>query len=386
MKKLLPTMLGLLIAASINTSILFGDDNSVKGFDPSVSFEGTVTPLITTDIKAGFDDDWRGWISHVAYPGEFFTGPTKDGNGTITDRGTLILSIDQKAREGKLHQAKADFGIAKKNYERDQRLIKTNAVSKQQAEETEAIYNSALAKYNQEQYLFEYCNIYAPFDGMVIKVSNLGWMAGEPVVMQIAQLTPIGVHLKMDRTLANKITPSTPITIYPDPSISSEPFQIVRGWSILTDDGITFSILNYMIDSLTEIKGKRIPVVSNVDPVLPFRFKDKSTASVSSSSIFKDDKGQYVWLAEGQSQNKIENVFKLKKVYIELTGKAFFDQVFTGYHAIKNNKELKINDILIKDVPKNAKDGDFVSYKDQRYIFMPGDKVKVVIGEEKLLK
>lgn len=372
----------LALAGVFTCSVISAD---IKDFNSAREFQGTATPLVTCNLLSGFNDDWRGMITSTAYPGDIFRGPSKDINGKVTDRGTLLFSIDKVGRQILVDQYIAQLRIAKDNYERDIKLTQTNAISQQQFQTDEAAYLAAIAQLKQQEYLLGLCDIYAPFDGIVNSINNVGWLSGEPAVMNVSQLVPMGIAITMDRSLANKITPSTPIAIYPDPSVSKEPFGIARGWSILTATGITFMVANYQSVKNVVIDGKTLPVVNFAHPVLPFKRDGSKTLSANADSIFKDDKGTYVWLAVGQSDmtpKGFDKVFKIKKIYIELTGEATCDQTSAQYVAIKSTNELKPYDTLIGNPPQGAKDGDMVSFQDERYVFMPGDNVRVVIGPE----
>lgn len=379
---------GLLTTACImlaSASVLTCNADEIKDFSSAREFQGSATSLITCNLLSGFNDDWRGMITKTAYPGDIFHGPTKGKDGKMLDRGSLLFSIDKVGRQILVDQYVAQLQIAKDNYERDLKLQSTNAVSQQQVQTDEATYFAAIAQLKQQEYLLDLCDIYAPFDGIVNSINNVGWLSGEPAVMNISQLVPMGIAITMDRGLANKITPSTPITIYPDPSVSKEPFGIARGWSILTPTGITFIVSNYASVKDVVVAGKTLPVINLVHPILPFNYDYMNTLSVDSNCIFKDDKGTFVWLAVGQSDmtpKGFDKTFAIKKVYVELAGDATFNQIFTQYDAIKATKELKLYDTLIQDIPEGAKDGDMVSFQDLRYVFMPGDNVRVVIGPD----
>ncbi|HBM16218.1 MAG TPA: hypothetical protein DD381_07765 [Lentisphaeria bacterium] len=360
-------------------------DAPITDFKTTREFQGTATALITCNLLSGFNDDWRGMITHTAYPGDIFHGPTKNKDGKTLDKGTVLFTIDKVGRQILVDQFVAQLAVAKDNYERDKQLIKNNAVSRQQLQEDESAYFAAKAQVDQQIYLLNLCEIRAPFDGIVNSINNVGWLSGEPAVMNISQLVPMGIAVTMDRTLANKITPSTPITIYPDPSISKEPWGIARGWSILTPTGITFLVGNIEVAKTIKSDGKSLPIVTYASPILPFSYEDANTLSIESICIFKDDKGTFVWQAVGQrdmTSKGFDKSFPVKKVYVELPGPVTCDMTFTEYYAIKSNPNLNLYDTVIGDVPEGIKDGDLVTFQDPRFIFMPGDNVRVVIGPE----
>ncbi len=374
-----------LTLASVFTCNVFSADASINDLNSAREFNGVATSLITCNVLSGFNDNWRGMLTSTAYPGDIFEGPVKDAKGNVIKEGTVLFTIDKTGRQMMLDQFEATLATAKEDYERDLKLVPGGTVSKKTFQKDKSAYLDALAKVKAQKYLLNLCTIRAPFDGVVNSISCVGWLSGEPAVMQISQLVPMGILVEMDRTLANQIKPTTPIAIYPDPSVSKEVFGISRGNSILTDKGIIFLVENFKAVTEVAVSGKKVSVINFIYPVLPFDYVEgnEHILSVESQCIFKDEKGSFVWLAVGQKDltpKGLDNVFPVKKVYIELLGKSTFDQTFAEYIAIKDTKELSFNDVTLAQNPSNLKDGDLITVQDQRYIFMPGDNVRVVIG------
>jgi len=204
-------------------------DASISDFNSAREFKGVATSLITCNVLSGFNDNWRGMITKTAYPGDIFEGPVKDTEGKIIEEGTILFSIDKTGRQMLLDQYEAKLAIAKDDYERDLKLLPGHSISKKNFQKDKAAYMEAIAQVKQHQYLVDLCTIHAPFDGVVNSINCVGWLSGEPAVMQVSQLVPMGILVPMDRDLANQIKPTTPIAIYPDPSVSKEVFGISRG-------------------------------------------------------------------------------------------------------------------------------------------------------------
>jgi hypothetical protein len=49
--------------------------------------------------------------------------------------------------------------------------------------------------------------------------------------------------------------------------------------------------------------------------------------------------------------------------------------------SLNKADSLEINDLVLTEVPDKLKSGDKVELLPERYCFMPGDSVKVVIGD-----
>lgn len=378
------TCIALTLASVLGCNVLSADV-SINDFNSAREFKGVATSLITCNVLSGFNDCWRGMVTNTAYPGDIFEGPVKDAKGNFIRQGTVLFTIDKAARQVKLDEYMAKLAIAKDDYERDLKLLPGHSISKQKFQKDKSAYMEAMATVKQQEYLVDLCTVHAPFDGVVNSINCVGWLSGEPAVMKISQLVPIGIQVTMSRDLANQIKPTTPIAIYPDPNVSKEAFGISRGNSILTDNGIIFLLENHKVENEVTVSGKRIPVINLISPVLPFDYTEehKNTLSVNTQCIFKDEKGSFVWLAVGQKDltpKGLDKVFPVKKVYIKLLDKSTFDNTFVEYTAIQGTKDLNLNDITLGQYPTNLKDGDLVTVQDHRYVFMPGDNVKVIIG------
>jgi len=225
----------------------------------------------------------------------------------------------------------------------------------------------------------------APYEGIVLKVLLAsGMAAGQPETIVIEQLNPIGVEVVMPRKEAEKINSTVGVTVYP--SIDSNPVGIMYNSSVLTDKGIIFFIENRpLLGNYFNKDGKKIPVARGVKNVLLFHFrKESEVLSVPVNSIFEDEKGYYVWLAVGQMNMQpgkaLDKIFTVKKEYIVPDNKKRCMMGFITYRALLNPGSLKEYNMVLTNPPKHLKENDLVYYHRQRYVFMPGDTVKVEIG------
>jgi len=71
---------------------------------------------------------------------------------------------------------------------------------------------------------------------------------------------------------------------------------------------------------------------------------------------------------------------KIKKVYITLGNEIMPIGPSSQLILLKNKGSLELHDIILTPSEcENLKDGDLVYYMQKKYIFMPGDNVKVEI-------
>ena len=108
--------------------------------------------------------------------------------------------------------------------------------------------------------------------------------------------------------------------------------------------------------------------------------------SIPVNSIRKDDKGFYAWTAENRKflmpAKGLNPIFNVRKAYVVPGELRKFTGLELEMNSLKDPGILELNDLVLTEVPKKLKNGDRVELVQQRYRFMPGDSVKVVIGNQ----
>lgn len=391
-------------------TIVFGVATAQNAFSKDNSFasgqsifKGVAAPITTMTVTHGFNTLYRGDIVFTAKPGTLFHGPIKNIDGKIIKKGDTLIQLATTSREeiveietAGLDAATAAYKLGKENYIRFKTLYAKRAVSQadfQDAESTyytsKALMKSAELKLYLANQMLQYCTYNAEFDGIVDKVMiPTGWIAGELPVMKVSQLFPIAIEVKMDREKANLIDSTTPVCVYPP--LGGDPVGINYASITLTEDGVRFVVNNYPFDTDIRLrsKDKNITIVNDITTVIPFDQNSltSDTLGIYTDAIQKDESGNtYVWQAVGQenlSPNKgIAKEFTIKKVNIKLGNKV--NQLEPGVEVVElaDAGSLKMLDVLVDPVQTEAlKDGQKVLLGRSRYIFMPGDPVKVEIG------
>jgi len=389
---------------AVLAGLLAWDVNAQKEFSPPLKFDGTATPIITTTIKFGYNDAFRGIITYVARPGTIVRGAVYDLDGHVIDPGDVLIHMEtdyrQSVVDGKkatVKSTEANLKNAKDNYARYKTLMKTDATSVQQFQQSEADYYAALgskeaaeADLKLAEVMLEACTFRAPFDAVVEKVFfPAGLCAGELDVVRIAQLAPMGIHVKMPRELARKIDNTTPVKVYP--CNSDQPVGIMHGHGFLTDDGMIFSVDNYSLPPPVSLKdGDRTIPICRITEVFPLSPRDlqrsRTCLVIREDSIYTDAKGNYVWRALGQlnmdPDRGINHIFPVEKVYITPDKYVFTVNSYAKYRFVALGGVLNPHEVLLRgEVPATLKTGDKVCSFKAYYLFMPGDPVKVVIGK-----
>jgi hypothetical protein len=381
----------------LSSALLLSWEPSGKPAQSGNIYTGNVKPLITSTITYGTNDVYRGFITYAARQGNILHGPTYDLDGKIIKSGDILVSLAKDYNESLLAQAKAQGQIAKINlacmkaeYERYRKLRKNLVVSSEQYEIWINNYCQALGKLSHDQQAIETCKIeldlcdyHAEYDCIVEKtLMPFGLCAGESPVQVISQLDPMGINIKMDRETARKITPQTPVTVYP--MASGKPVGIMPYSTILSDDGIILRVRNFAVPPKNLVDGKKIPLVKCRMVICLYTSGDHKPIGVPEKAVAKDKQGYFVWKALGQKSNQpgkgIDNIFRVKKEYIKLGKISRYCGNFIYYdEVIPENDNLAVNDLLIVNPPIDLKENDKVYYYKEIYLFMPGDQVKVKI-------
>jgi hypothetical protein len=364
-------------------------------------YAGTVVPLIRSTLRSGTDFGFNGVLEHVARLGSIIKPQITDAEGNVLEKGTLLMLLNPvywkknvELQQSKVESSSAVLRTALENYKRAESLVKTQAISTKEYQKVRAVYYDALSDNSKKkavlvewQRVLDGCSVFSPFEGVIEKIYFAqGEASAQPQTIEISQLNPIGIKVKIPREESTKIKPNTLVKIYYQGS--SIPLGISHGFSMLCDDGIIFKVANrpkYEID--TSINGKTILILRNCNSVIKF-FIDRhsGTLAVPVDSIYQDNKGYYVWKAKKQknmqSDKGISCTFPVEKSYIVPDNLQRMHGGFNRIRALKNPGTLKEFDIVLSDISKNLTNDEMVYVPQERYTLMPGDEVTVVIGEK----
>jgi len=351
-------------------------------------YTGTVTSLLVSQYKTGSDAYYYGSIIYVAGLGEITRPGIRDSKGKIVRKGTMLYSLNLRYWQQQLEGSKELLTAGKmmlketlENFKRYQVLVKPGATSEEIYENYFSLLSSSYdsylndeASYMENQEFLKASYQVASFEGIVDQVLyNQGLTSENAAALEVTMLNPIGITVKMPRSKARQIGINTPVKVIP--SSSGEPQGIYYGYSMLTPDGITFVTANaplYTPDS----KGLR--AIRNVVSVTKFYidlFYD--TLAVSDQSVLKDKKGEFVWKV-----NHIQgSQFKLEKVYIKTLDMYRLKNGAIRLQALAETAGLKLNDLVVNNPAKDLKDGEMICIPQPKYLLMPGDQVKVIIGK-----
>ena len=373
---------------------------AVSGFGAQ-EYTGIVVPTATSSSAFYLCTDIYGNYSYLARPGEIVTPQVSNSEGEIVERSNVILQMNMLYWNAILAKYKTiynateeDVKVAEVDLIRYKKLYRENDASSLETYQQAQIYywNCIIARANAKsgylRYVREvkrYTDI-APFEGMVTKdygtIEQL--TSGTPAV-QLVQLNPIGIKVKMDRKTAKAIKNNTPVKIYP---VNSDKAQgIIYGRTVLTENGIEFITVNTPVIEGTEVIQHSNPkVIRNWDPVLKFYvYRSPKVLSVPANSLVKEGDKHYVWKAKGQKtmqpDKTIDRYFKIEKVYVEPADLLRIVSNSEKKVALTECGGLELYDLVMINPQKDLVEGETILYPEGKYLLMPGDQVKVVVGD-----
>lgn len=297
--------------------------------------------------------------------------------GQEVKQGQMIAEIDSQTQENTLNTDKAKLSnykaqlqarkillnIAKKQYDRELVLIKTNSTSQQNLENARDTYATAKANVNEMESLIRqtqiaintdetnlgYTKIRAPLDGTIVSVpveegQTVNANQTTPTIVQIANLGDMEIDIQISEGDITKVKPGMPV----DYTILSEPNTIFHAKLDSIDPGLT---------TLTDGSYSK---------------SSGSTSSSSSTEAVYYYGRSYVNNDEGKlrigmmTQNTIlvssaENVLVVPTIAITNRNDTYFVRILTAKNKVeKRDVEIGISDGVYTEIKSGLAEGEKV--------------------------
>ena len=366
----------------------------ISSFIYAKTYTGTVVPLFSSNIYGGSAASYWGSLDYTARPGAITKPEISDTDNNPIEKGTTLVSMKEQYWKGQVTNARGQLLAAKKNltisyneYLRYKKLAPTGAEPIKFYQEMRATFFEAIGQlqtaksnYLEQLRVLEECRQVSPFEGVVDKVYySSGILTSDPKVLNLIQLNPIGIQVKMPADEANSISTETPVTIYVEGL--KEPLGIYNYQTVVNNNSVIFQTRN----TPKYYTNKNVKTIEKYYPVTNFYPDSEKYLGVPALTINKDKNGYFVWRAKNnkvmQPGKGFSPVFKTEKVYIT-PGK--YKSVYLGtvqMQLIENPGKLQINDMVFPDSNNALQENETVSLQPNRYVLMPGDTVKVKIGK-----
>jgi len=137
-------------------------------------------------------------------------------SGQMVQAGQILLTLDSREQEGDLASAKAGTDLALINYNRDVKLLATQAVSQSVVDTDLATLQEKKGAQEQAAAQLGYRQIRAPFSGKLgIRLANLGqFLNPGDVITNIQTVDPIYIDYYLPEQDLSKISINQPVEIF----------------------------------------------------------------------------------------------------------------------------------------------------------------------------
>ncbi|HAB15055.1 MAG TPA: efflux RND transporter periplasmic adaptor subunit [Verrucomicrobiota bacterium] len=127
--------------------------------------------------------------------------------GATVKAGDLLARLEVQEIQAKVDQTKATLDQAQRDFERQKRLIDSNATTRQEYDAANAAVKVATAALSEAETMMSYARVTAPFDGVVTrKLADVGDLAmpGKPL-LEIEAPTALRFEADLPEAILNRV-------------------------------------------------------------------------------------------------------------------------------------------------------------------------------------
>ena len=244
-------------ARALSPSIVTTGKAIVEDLPIFIDLPGTTTSVLSVDVRARVE----GWLLERHFE-----------EGDEVAQGDLLYEIDAEQYTAQLQQAESallsaemQYAYAKKEFERNEPLVKNGAVSKQtfdglttQFEQAATQVDSARAGVEVAQLNVEYCQVLAPVSGVISKtnvdVGNLVGPSSQSTLTSIVQVNPMYVEFH---------PPASRLPMIKEAFEQGDPLNIVV--TQVQDNSEGQAVGNSQVRDKKQIQGSLVLVDNTID-------------------------------------------------------------------------------------------------------------------------
>jgi len=258
-KKTVIALIVLVIIAVIAVPRVFNDSDSGIAYRTAeadrndvislISANGTINPLTTIEVGTYV----AGTVEKVYAD---FNSEVKQGD-PLAELDSGPLNTELKRAEANSNKARADFNIAESLYKTNKELYEKRLIPKEEFDDSQARYSSALAAYNQSKVALEIAEsnlkstvIRSPIDGMVLSRNvNPGESVtpgGKPLFVVAQDLAQMKIDTKVSEADIGIVSPGQKayfkVDAYPNETFEGKVTQ-VRNDPVITNNVVTYNVV-----------------------------------------------------------------------------------------------------------------------------------------------
>lgn len=273
-------------------------------------------------------------------------------SGQRVEEGAMLVELEDADDIAHLHALEATMALAQLNFDRDSRLVKTDAISQQTADTDQATLKNNQAQVAQQQALVNYKSIRAPFAGRLgIRQVDLGqYIAPGTPIVTLQQLDPIFVDFYLPQQALAKIKVGQAVTA----KVDTYPDQTFNG-QILA--------INPLVNTASRNVQVRATFKNPDEKLLPGMFATvdievgapKDYVTLPKTAIYYNSYGDIAYLVENAGKGENGQQPTARQVFVK-TGQTRGDQVAVldgvkpgdivitvGQNKLHNGSPVRIN-------------------------------------------
>lgn len=218
-------------------------------------------------------------------------------DGAYVKKGSLIAKINDAELQAQLKQANASLELAKQKENRTKTLFDKEGATQAELEAVMAARASAEASVALIYAQIQKTEIRAPFSGSlgILKVSSGEWMTAGTSIATLANVQKLKVSFSLPQRFATTVTKGTKVKVTDsERGISTE--ATVRVLNPILSQNSRSRLVQAELDN----KDNQLIAGSFVEVTIPLETdSQKETYDVPAEAVTLDDKGPYVFVAEG---------------------------------------------------------------------------------------
>ncbi len=286
-------------------------------------------------------------------------------SGADVPAGAVLVELSSADDQAKLDSLKAQAELARTTYERDQRQLQAQAVSKQLVETDAQTLKSDLAQVAQQQATLAYKTIRAPFAGRIgIRQVDVGqYLAPGTAIVTLQALDPIYVDFTLPQQALAQVAVGQKVTV----AVDTFPGKQFAG---------TIAAINSKVDTATRNVQVRATLANPGHRLLPGMFatvaidigKPQSYITLPQTAVTYNPFGSTVYLVDDKGKGANGQELLVARQVFVTTGDTRGDQVAVtkgikagdtivtaGQIKLRNGSPLKVDNTVQPSDDANPK-------------------------------
>jgi membrane fusion protein, multidrug efflux system len=286
-------------------------------------------------------------------------------SGEKVDQGALLLELEDADDVAHLHALQAMTALAQLNYDRDARLIKTQAISQQTVDTDLATLQNNQAQVAQQQALVGYKSIRAPFAGRLgIRQVDLGqYIAPGTPIVTLQQLDPIFIDFYLPQQALAQVKVGQAVTA----KVDTYPDQTFSGQIAAINPIVNVATRNVLVRATFKNPDEKLRpgmfATVDIDVGTPTDY-----VTLPKTAIYYNSYGDIVYLVENGGNNAGGQQQSVARQVFVKTGQSRGDQVAvldgvkpgdvvvtSGQNKLHNDSPVRINNEIAMPFSPNPK-------------------------------